>query len=74
MKISIVVCVPPVPRLTLPSMTVGTGVMQIWCADLLDTVRLWPCGFSFLYFMSVFALSCNIIMSLSIIMYFFDSV
>ena len=70
-KISIVVCAAPVPRLTLPSPTVGTGVVRIWCADLLFIVRLWPCGFGFLYQMSVFVLSCNIIMSLSILMYFF---
>ena len=71
MKILIVVCAAMVPRLTLPSPTVGTGVVRIWCADLLVFVRLWPCGFSFLYHMSVFALSCNIIMSLSILMYLF---
>ena len=70
-KISIVVCAAPVPRLTLPSPTIGTGVMQIWCADLLVTMRHWPCGFSFLYHMSVLVLSCNIIMSLSVLMYFF---
>ena len=63
-EISIVVCAAPVPRLTLPSLTVGTGVVRIWCADLLDTMRLWPCGFVFMYQMCVFVLSCNIMMSL----------
>ena len=51
-----------------------TGVMRIWCADLLVTVRLWSCGFVFIYQMCVFVLSCSIMMSLSILMYFFDSV
>ena len=70
MKISIVVCAAPVPQLTLPSPTVGTGVVRIWCADLLVTMRLWSCGFVFMYQMCVFVLSCNIMMSLSILMYF----
>ena len=69
-KISIVVCAAPVPRLTLPSPTLGTGVVRIWCADLLVTVQLWSCGFIFMYQMCVFVLSCNIMMSLSILMYF----
>ena len=55
-----------VPRLTLPSLTVGTGVVRIWCADLMFPVRL-----RFLYQMCVFVLACNIIMSLSILKYFF---
>ena len=69
MRISISVCAAPVPRLTLPSLTIGT--VWIWHADLLIIVRLWPCSFGFLCKMSVFVLSCNIIMSLSILMYFF---
>ena len=47
------------------------SLVQIWCADLLVTVRLWPCGFGILYYLSVFSFSCNIFMSLSVLMWFF---
>ena len=71
MRISIAVCAALVPQLTLPSLTIGTRTVRIWGADLLLLCGSGHAATVFLYQMSVFVLPCNIIMSLSILMYFF---